>query len=363
MKIAITILVLLGLIAGVSAALIVMFVRTDSTADQAEDVETEIVRVVKALPALTVVQADHLAVEKAPAKTLPAGYLSSVELALGKILAVPMVEGQVVTTSCFIREGIPAQFAAALPEGMRAFTVSVSRRSVSGVLLYAGCVVDVLATFRLSRSDKGEALSTTLLREVPVLAVNSQSIITEQVSSNSEEEKEAKPKQKTSSGDVLLTLMVDPKQSEALQLAVEYGVVSVTMRNPLDKRPVGMDPTLLSQGQLATLGSAMDPTALLAKYSEGKIPNPLDVNEAELFVEDTAIQRIPPVVDTWSLISKMIGEGMKKLVNGLDNSAAEPNEPAETEVVTVAKQPSSWSVMVIRGQKVETEDLTLPKNR
>ncbi len=376
MKIAIPILILLGIVAAISAAAIFLFLRTDTNSEQATLVEKEIVRVVKALPALTVLQAEYLKAEKAPAKTLPAGYVSSAEVALGKILAVPMVEGQVVTTSCFIREGLPAQFAAALPEGMRAFTISVSRKSVSGGLLYAGCVVDVLASFRLSRSEKGEALSTTLLREVPVLAVNSESIVSEQDSDNPEEEgQKARPRQKSSSSDVLLTLMVDPKQSEALQLAVAYGTISVTMRNPLDKGAVGTDPTLLSQGQLATLGSAMDPTTLLAKYGEGKIPNPLDANESDLLVQDTANE---PGANAQHLLSGMIGEGIRKLVTGLNRTVIEePNKPVtvaaetatatatEPEIVTATetKQPSSWSVMVIRGQNVQTEDLTLPKNK
>ena len=60
----------------------------------------------------------------------------------------------------------------------------------------------------------------------------------------------------------MVTLMVNSKQAEALQLAREYGSVSVAMRNPLDKRPVNNNATVLSEGQLAKSGSLMTPAVL-----------------------------------------------------------------------------------------------------
>ena len=64
---------------------------------------------------------------------------------------------------------------------------------------------------------------------------------------------------------VTVTLMVDPRQAEALQLAAENGSISLAMRNPLDRLPVDIDATVLSQGRLARLGSTLTPSVLAAQ--------------------------------------------------------------------------------------------------
>ena len=54
-----------------------------------------------------------------------------------------------------------------------------------------------------------------------------------------------------------VTLMVSPQQAERLQLAREYGTVSVAMRNPLDRYPIDSEITVLREGQLGQLDSLM----------------------------------------------------------------------------------------------------------
>lgn len=56
---------------------------------------------------------------------------------------------------------------------------------------------------------------------------------------------------------VTVTLMVDPKQAEALQLAAENGTISLAIRNPLDETQADIEGTVLSQGRLANLGSIL----------------------------------------------------------------------------------------------------------
>jgi Flp pilus assembly protein CpaB len=102
--------------------------------------------------------------------------------------------------------------------------------------------------------------------------------------------------------------MVDSKQAEALQLAVTYGRISLAMRNPLDKSPIDSEATLLSQGRLAKLGSALNPTDLTA-------------------------------------------EGEKDQIIG---------EPPETKEVLPQEKPS-WSMTVIRGTDVKEQDLDIQK--
>ena len=77
--------------------------------------------------------------------------------------------------------------------------------------------------------------------------------------SNPEGEEEA-PKVKTRSGGLTVTLMVDTKQAEALQLASMNGEISVTLRNPLDNLALSEDATVLNRGKLGRLGSLMGTT-------------------------------------------------------------------------------------------------------
>jgi Flp pilus assembly protein CpaB len=209
---------------------------------------------------MSVITSEHIKKDQVPTEDLPEGYLTNATQAIGRVLSVPMVEGQVLTDSSFVTSGSEAQLAAALPYGMRAVSVTMSRESVTGGLLYPGCVVDVLASFRLSyaQNSKGQAISTTLLHSIQVLAVEKKTIVSKQ----EDELEKATNAPRVSGGNITVTLMVDPRQAEALQLAIKYGAISLSLRNPLDKYPVDFDATVLSEGRLAKLGSLLSSTVV-----------------------------------------------------------------------------------------------------
>ena len=259
MKWAIPALILLGLVAAISAAVLVVMFRMPGPAATDSSSHT-VIMAAKAFPAMTQITTSHIikgTLEQGEAP--PEGYLSSPARVIGRVLALPVVEGQVLTKSCLVPEGSAAQLASALPHGMRAFTVTLSTESVTGIL-YPGCVVDVLATFKLSQreSSKGQAISTTLIPGVQVLAVQNISI----VSKEEERQKSAVAGARSGSRRLTVTLMVNPKQAEALQLTVSNGSISLAMRNPLDKRPVDEEPTVLSEVLLAKLASLLGPKVL-----------------------------------------------------------------------------------------------------
>jgi len=260
MKWAIIVLIVLGVLAALSAALLVSSLRVDLSASARGSPDAEVLLAKTSLPAMSVITSDHVVKEVVSKNKLPEGYVSSPVQAIGRILAVPVVEGQVLTQSCFVTAGTGAQLAAALPYGMRAVSVTLTQSAVTGGLLYPGCVVDVLASFRLSSTDrsKGQAISTTLLHGIQVLAVEDTSI----VSKKDDKEKTAGSSR---GGHLSVTLMVDPRQAEALQLAMGHGSISLAMRNPLDRYPVNVDATVLSEGRLAKLGSAPTPSVFASK--------------------------------------------------------------------------------------------------
>ena len=252
-----------------------------------------------------------------------------------------MVEGQVLTESCFVTEGSGAQLAAALPHGMRAVSITLSGRAVSGGLLYPGCVVDVLASFSLPSvdRDRGQAISTTLLHGIQVLAVEDATI----VSKRDDKKKSTLKGNRTSSGRVTIALMVDPRQAEALQLARDYGKISLAMRNPLDRYPVDIDATVLSEGRLAKLGSLMTP-AVLASQQQGDTEDSSEAAE-----EDRRRLLAAAGIDTY---------GQKE--------ATRKAKRVEAEFATGKDQTRTspqWGVTVIRGRDVVEQELDISKSK
>jgi len=229
-----------------------------SRAKEPEKVEVAIARM--SLPAITVITNGHIDIEMLSRDELPPGNLVKPSQIIGRVLAVPVVEGQVLTESCFVPEGAASQLIAQIPYGMRAFTVSVSSRAMPDrALLYPGCVVDVLVSYKLSNRDsaEGEALSTTMLRGVQVLAISGESIVT-----SSENGEEKGTSRRNSGRGALVTLLVDTKQAEALQLAIENGNITLSIRNPLDKVEFDEDPSILNRSKLTPRGADLPPAVL-----------------------------------------------------------------------------------------------------
>jgi Flp pilus assembly protein CpaB len=92
-------------------------------------------------------------------------------------------------------------------------------------ILYPGCMVDVLTTQKVHpEGDPEQTLSFTLLQNVMVLTVGSQTIV--------DPSPAAPPAGRTDQAN--LTLLLDAEQAEKLRLAAATGKLSVAMRNPND---------------------------------------------------------------------------------------------------------------------------------
>jgi pilus assembly protein CpaB len=219
--------------------------------------EVSVVKVSKSIPAMTILTEDVLTSESVKVKEAPQGSYTNPIQVIGKVLSKQVVEGQVLTSNEIVRGGSSAELAATLPDGMRAVSVTLSGSQITGGMLYPGCVVDILVAFKMSGSEKGEALSTTMLERITVLAVQGESVVAK---SNPEEGEDAKVRTRRSSRGATVTLMVDTKQAEALQLAAMNGQISVTLRNPSDTLSDDGEATVLNRGKLGRLGSPMGTT-------------------------------------------------------------------------------------------------------
>jgi pilus assembly protein CpaB len=339
-------LVILGLVAATCAALLVGAMRSDSsaTAGESSSPGIEVAMARASLPAMTVITVEHFVKGKISQQELPPGeQLVSPAGIVGRVLAVPVVEGQVLTQSCFVRQGTGSLLAAALPHGMRAVSVSLSGKTIpDAALLYPGCVVDVLVSFKLPGSSRGTALSTTMLRGVQVLAVAGYTVV-----SNPESEAARGGRGRSASRSATVTLLVNPKQAEALQLAAENGSVSLTIRNPLDMELVHIEGTVLSQGKLANLGSVLTvfPDSKRKPVTEGQQDQPGQAEETE-----DANSPFVPGTNILKETKSPVAPGTNTLID----------KPASLEEYRVRQIPR-WGVTVIRGTNTKLEELVISK--
>jgi len=256
MKWSAVILIIFGLIAAVAATILIAAwqAKIDDSLLSNLSAEVQVVRAKRSLSAMSVVTTEDIIEKTVPRENLPEGYLTNSAQVVGKVLALSVVEGQVLTKSCFAAEGSMTELAARIPRGMRAVSIVLSNHAITGGLLYPGCVVDVLASFKLPsrQHGRGEAISRTLLESIQVLAVENTSIVSGEAAKKAYMDEGSSPGKK-----LTVTLMVSPQQAERLQLAREYGTVSVAMRNPLDRYPIDSEITVLREGQLGQLDSLM----------------------------------------------------------------------------------------------------------
>lgn len=231
MKYSILIVIVLGLIAAICMAGIVgvlpAYLRVPGHATTRPAPQAKVLVATRDLPAMTIVDAGSVTTKTVGLEAAPAERLSDAVQAIGKVLVVPMTEGQAFTKHSFVSDGSGAQLAAALPNGKRAVTVALESDASLRTLIYPGCLVDVITSFKSSSSSGASA--RTLLQNVQVLAVEDKTIVT------SAKTEPGSPVLRQEVGrKCLVTLMVDLEQARLLQAAQREGSVSLALRNPLD---------------------------------------------------------------------------------------------------------------------------------
>ena len=329
MKWGIVILLILGLVAAGSAALLMGTLSIKPYGSGEEEIEKiEVAMARKSLNAGVIITLEDINTEIVKRDELPAGNLVSPLQAVGRVLGLPVVEGQVLTESCLVPEGTGAILASQIPQGMRAFSVPItSKARPDNILLYPGCVVDVLVEYKLGRSSKGEAVSTAMFRGLRVLAVSGDSVVTNPA------DEEGKSNRGSRRGGLIVSLLVEPKQAEALQLAVENGCITMSLRNPLDKRSFAMEGSVLNRSTILSSGSTVPSTVLSTN------PNGHEFLDGEQWFDpnEQQNQRITP-----------------------DNPMQESIFDAKRPVSYPTK--SRWQVEMILGREKKIEEFENPEN-
>ena len=163
---------------------------------------------------------EDLTVVQFPAGSAPEGTFSNPGDLLGRGLIVPIVKNEPVLPSKLASKEAGAGLPPVIPEGMRAVSVRVNE--VIGVAGYVlpGTRVDVVAT--ASPNDtRADTTSKLILSNVQVLTAGTRM---------EQDQEKGKPMQVT-----VVTLLVNPEQSERLALASTEGKIQLALRNPLDQ--------------------------------------------------------------------------------------------------------------------------------
>ncbi|MBI3493161.1 MAG: Flp pilus assembly protein CpaB [Acidobacteria bacterium] len=155
-----------------------------------------------------------------PANAVPSTAIGNPDEVVGRGLIMPVIQNEPILPLKLASKDAGAGLPPAIPPGLRALSVRVNE--VIGVAGYVlpGTRVDVVAT--VSPTDQHtDMTSKVILTNVQVLAAGTK--IERDVEHN-------KPMPVT-----VVTLLVDPEQSERLTLAASEGKIQLALRNPLDR--------------------------------------------------------------------------------------------------------------------------------
>jgi pilus assembly protein CpaB len=150
------------------------------------------------------------------------GSFPKVEQVAGRVVLFPLSKDQPVLNSYLAPVGVGVGLTAKIPSGMRA--ISVSSDEVVGVagFLLPGTHVDVLLTYHSDKSP--DARTATVLQDVVVLAAGQQI--------------RPDPEGKPTNDNNVVTLLLEPEDSEKLVLATSLGAIHFVLRNGADKEQV-----------------------------------------------------------------------------------------------------------------------------
>lgn len=345
MKWSIAGLMLLGVGAAVCASIMVASLRiAPPAAANVSKAPTEIQVVVatKELSAMSIVDGRSIEVKTIPIEDAPKNAMRQPTDVVGKLLTVPVVEGQAFTSALFADEKSGARLASALKNGMRA--VSVSLKPEKAGLLYPGCIVDVLVSLnRPSNEGSGvkEAMSMTLLQGVEVLAIDDVSVMSEEaLAEPSKPETSTTGPMKKERKDRLVTLMVNSNQAKALQLASQYGGVSLALRNPLDSAPVETDSTMLSD-------LADEYTRIVAALAPPPSPPTSGATNGPALVPSANPPAIAAVADAPRIDSDAAPTSLR------ERSKAIHNAPVEEASMFSKPEDPKWDMIVNRSGQIE----------
>jgi pilus assembly protein CpaB len=222
--------VMLALVFGGSAAVGVNSLVSKSQGARPNVEMVPVVVAVMDIPRGGMIKADLVRTREYPKDMVPPGAITKVQDALDRAVFIPLVREEPVLDAKLAPRGAGRGMAALIPQGMRAFTIHTPSvaSGVAGFIL-PGNKVDVLLTM----DSKGSSMTTTLLQNMEILAVDQRI--------------DAPAENKVDSNQLRsVTLLVTPDQAAKLELGQSKGSLHLTLRNLKDDQPSDAHPARLA---------------------------------------------------------------------------------------------------------------------
>jgi pilus assembly protein CpaB len=200
-----------------------------------------------------------------PANAVPKNAIGNPADVVGRGLIMPVLENEPILPMTLAPKEAGSGLPPAIPPGLRALSVRVNE--VIGVAGYVlpGTHVDVVAT--VNPGDRqGDITSKVILTNVLVLAAGTKM----------EQDHDNKPMAVN-----VVTLLVNPAESERLTLAAGEGKIQLALRNPLDRE----SPVTLGVRPAALLGTPLPVRVAAAPRAAGTAPAPPPVVPQPALVE------------------------------------------------------------------------------
>ena len=154
-----------------------------------------------------------------PSGSVPTGAIKDLKKTQGRVASTQIFTGEPILEVKLARDGATGGLSSVLAEGKRA--ISIQANEIVGVAGYIrpGSRVDIMVN---TRDSKEQTLSKIVLENILVLAT-----------AQDDKRDQTKPKVVST-----VTLEVDPRQAEMVDLARSIGTLSMALRNSLDTAAV-----------------------------------------------------------------------------------------------------------------------------
>ena len=214
-----------------------------------------------------------------PSGSVPDTSFNSADEVMGRGVIAPMVQNEPILSTKLASKEMGVGLPPIIPSGMRALSVRVN--DVVGVAGYVlpGTRVDVIATVNPTQQQT-DVTSKVILTNVLVLASGT------------------KIEQDTEKGKPMavsvVTLLVDPSESERLTLASTEGKIQLALRNPTDKTApltAGVRPAALL-GYAAARPVAAPRPRTIVKVEAAAVPAPPPSPTVEIIRGDKRAQEV-----------------------------------------------------------------------
>jgi pilus assembly protein CpaB len=155
----------------------------------------------------------------------------------GRVLTAPIVKGQAILETLLAPSGTGAGLQALVPPGFRAMTMEVTEFSGVGGMLRPGCHIDVISVMHDDKS--GQTVARTILQNVQISAVG------HNVSSNPPPATDGSSAPPQNSNAI--TLLLTPRQSQLLQLALMSSRPWFVLRSTRDGKELPIEGTTMAE--------------------------------------------------------------------------------------------------------------------